>query len=65
MGRLTKGDRKLNKKKLIEMLWFEISYYERCLKSLDYNDDMEYGVSIGYDVAKQRIQGIIELAEKL
>lgn len=55
----------MNKKKLIEMLWFEISYYERCLKSLDYNDDMEYGVSIGYDVAKQRIQGIIELAEKL
>lgn len=55
----------MNKKKLIEQLWREVAYYERCLNSLDYDDDMEYGVSIGYDVAKQRIQGILELAEKL
>lgn len=55
----------MNKKKLIEMLWFEVAYYERCLNTLDYEDDLEYGVSIGYDVAKQRMQGILELAEKL
>lgn len=55
----------MNKKKLIEMLHFEINYYERCLNTLDHDDDLEYGVSIGYDVAKQRIKGIIELAEKL
>ena len=55
----------MNKGKLIEQLWREVYYYERCLASLDYDDDLEYGVSIGYDVAKQRIQGIIELAEKL
>lgn len=55
----------MNKGKLIEMLWREVEYYEKCLKSLDYNDDMEYGVSIGYDVARQRMKGIIELAEKV
>lgn len=65
MGRLTKGDRNLNKQMLIDQLWREVYYYERCLNALDYHDDLEYGVSIGYDVAKQRIQGIIELAEKL
>lgn len=55
----------MNKQMLIDQLWREVGYYEKCLNSLDYNDDMEYGVSIGYDVAKQRLQGIIELAEKL
>lgn len=55
----------MNKNKLIEQLLREVAYYERCLESLDYDDDMEYGVSIGYDVARQRIRGIIELAQKL
>lgn len=55
----------MNKQMLIDQLWREVYYYERCLNALDYHDDLEYGVSIGYDVAKQRIQGIIELAEKL
>lgn len=53
------------KNQLIQQLYREVAYYEKCLKMLDYNDDLEYGVSIGYDVARQRLKGIIELAEKL
>lgn len=53
------------KNKLIDQLWREVAYYEKCLKTLDRDDDLEYGVSIGYDVAKQRIKGIIELYEKI
>ena len=55
----------MNKQKLLEMLQHELLYYEKCLNSLDYEDDLEYGVSIGYDVARQRMQGILSLAEKL
>lgn len=55
----------MNKQKLLEMLQHELLYYEKRLNNLDYEDDLEYGVSIGYDVARQRMQGILSLAEKL